>query len=171
MPQTSHFLAIPGNISHLRPVLIRRGPRLLLQPGKVGRAKGRSHHLFVAAGSHLLSPSTGTSSSASPPTWAACALPTLMLPPRSLSKDPSSGSGPVRNGPSSVSPTYPSCAPARSHQSRPHDGKAGAGFEAYVSSCAGLHLPAKTAGSFSELGVGSVFLLLLSFFKFYSLGL
>ncbi|XP_077768238.1 alkaline ceramidase 2 isoform X1 [Canis aureus] len=67
----------------------------------------------------------GTSSSALLPTWAAYALPTLMLLPRSPSRAPSSSSGPARNGPSSGSPTCPSCVPARSHRSRSRDGEAG----------------------------------------------
>ncbi|XP_007176860.1 alkaline ceramidase 2 isoform X1 [Balaenoptera acutorostrata] len=75
-----------------------------------------------------------TSSSAWPPTWAACASPTLMLPPRYPSKAPSSSFGPARDGPSSASPTCPFCAPARNHRSRSRDGKAVAGLSAYFPS-------------------------------------
>ncbi|KAM9083365.1 alkaline ceramidase 2 isoform 4-T5 [Megaptera novaeangliae] len=75
-----------------------------------------------------------TSSSAWPPTWAACASPTLMLLPRYPSKAPSSSFGPARDGPSSASPTCPFCAPARNHRSRSRDGKAVAGLSAYFPS-------------------------------------
>lgn len=73
----------------------------------------------------------GTSSSALPRTWAACASPTSTLPQRYLNKVQSSDSGPARNGLLSVSPMCPSCVPTRSHQSRSRDGKAVTGFSAY----------------------------------------
>ena len=77
-----------------------------------------------------LSPSPGTSSFALPPTWAACASPTSMLRPRSLSKAPSSSSGPASGGPSSASPTCPFCAPTRNPRWRSRDGKAVTGLSA-----------------------------------------
>lgn len=97
-----------------------------------------------------LSSFAGTSSSVLRHTWAACASPTSMLPQRYPSKVQSSDSGPVRNGPLSVSPTCPSCVPTRSRQSRSHDGKAVAGFSTYFSSCTGLHLLAKIATGVEE---------------------
>lgn len=126
--------------------------RCAVLPAREARLGGGSRPraaIFVCPtppGAHLLCPFSGTSSSALLPTWAAYALPTLMLPPRSPSRAPSSSSGPARNGPSSASPTCPSCVPARSRPSRSRDGRAGAGFSACFSSCTGLHLLAKTAG-------------------------
>lgn len=90
----------------------------------------------------------GTSSSVLPHTWAACALPTLMLPQRSPSKVQLSDSGPARNGPLLVSPTCLSCVPTRSRQSRSHDDKAvagGVGVSTCFSSRTGLHWLAKIA--------------------------
>nr|KAF6314090.1 alkaline ceramidase 2 [Myotis myotis] len=91
----------------------------------------------------------GTSSSAWPPTWAACALPTLMPPPRSLSKARSSSSGPARSGPSSASPTCPSCVPTRNPPSRPRDG----GRASLPGRPPGF-LPAKTPGGSQSWGWG-----------------
>lgn len=61
---------------------------------------------------------SGTSSFVWLPTWAAFASPTSMLRPRPRSEDPSSCSGPTRNGPSLVSLTFPCSASTRSLRSR-----------------------------------------------------
>lgn len=53
-----------------------------------------------------------------PPTWDAFASPTSTLPLRRRSEDPSSCSGPMRNGPSSACPTSPCSASTRSLPSR-----------------------------------------------------
>lgn len=94
----------------------------------------------------------GTSSSALLPTWAVYALLTLMQPPRSLSRGPSSSSGPARNGPSLACLTCPSCVPARNHQSRSRDGTALAWLLCFFSLRHGLHMSAKTAGGLRSWG-------------------
>lgn len=53
-----------------------------------------------------------------PPTWDAFASPTFTLPRRRRSEDPSSCSGPMRNGPSSACPTSHCSASTRSLPSR-----------------------------------------------------
>ncbi|XP_063506586.1 alkaline ceramidase 2 isoform X6 [Pongo pygmaeus] len=139
--------AIPGIVGNLHPFLIRRGPWAATTVSKVRgldwkkeQAKLRAAESSCSSGSHLLSPSAGTSSSVLLPTWAVYALPTLMLPQRFLSKALSSSSGPARNGPSLVSPMCPSCVPTGNRQSRSRDGKMVAGFSAYRPSCTGLPL-------------------------------
>lgn len=156
--------AVPGIVGNLHPFLIRRGPWAASTVSQVGglhwkkeQAKLRPAESSCSSGSHLLSPSAGTSSSALLPTWAVYALPTLMLPQRFLSKALSSSSGPARNGPSLVSPTCPFCVPTRNHQSKSRDGKVVAGFSAYCPSCSGLPLLGRQPRDFEELGCGLSF--------------
>lgn len=61
---------------------------------------------------------TGISWFVSPHIWGAFASPTSTWRPRLLSEDPSSCSGPMKNGPSSACPTSPYSASTRSPPSR-----------------------------------------------------
>lgn len=125
-------------------------------PSSAGSVTGPSVSCYPPSTSPTCT-ACGTSSSALLPIWVACVSPTLTQPRRSLSKARSSSSGPVRNGPSSASPMCPSCVPARSHQSRSHDGKAVAGFSACFPSHTGLRLLARVAKGVLRIGVGCVF--------------
>lgn len=72
--------------------------------------KGQLFFLYVTL--------TGTFLSVWPPTWDVFASPTFTLPRRRRREDPSSCSGPMRNGPSLACPTSPCSASTRSLLSR-----------------------------------------------------
>ena len=109
----SPAVSLPQALTRLSPSPGTSSFALLLEPG--GR-RVEVRPVSLPRALTRLSPSPGTSSFALPPTWAACASPTSMLRPRSLSKAPSSSSGPASGGPSSASPTCPFCAPTRNPQ-------------------------------------------------------